>query len=113
MRISDWSSDVCSSDLIIERMIHRQHQARLTERLRLRQATAWAGGGCRKRILPIDFRTGPAGARHVQRRHGGDKIVAHTSLGHLRRIEEGIIFIPCMANKIGRASSRERGWQYG
>src|SRR3546814_1457798 len=68
-------------------MIHRQHQARLAERLRLRQATAWAGGGCRKRILPIDFRTGPTGARHVQRRHRGDKIVAHRSEEHTSELQ--------------------------
>src|SRR3546814_14103545 len=48
MRISDWSSDVCSSDL-------------------------------------------------------------HPSLGHLRRIEEGIIFIPCMANMLRRDREAEHG----
>src|SRR3546814_5592731 len=96
MRISDWSSDVCSSDLLAEivgrarsedivaelRLAHRGHELAQDHRFegfgRLAQAAVAAAGQrrCRGR--------GHAGGGDGRRRH----------------------------HKIGRASCRERVWQY-
>src|SRR3546814_4163160 len=42
MRISDWSSDVCSSDLVARTIAEREAQRGIDHDLRARLASAWA-----------------------------------------------------------------------
>src|SRR3546814_5297135 len=87
MRISDWSSDVCSSDL---RDRSRRPVFRLEEYLRLALPSQIAG--CIEQL---------AHPRHFRR-----------SIGQDQRFEDGAQ--PCLARsgEIGRASCRERVCQY-
>src|SRR3546814_17457392 len=104
MRISDWSSDVCSSDLVAVRLCGVLG-ALLGDQLFLRQL---ADEGLRQDIAELHL------ARHLHRRdlvgeEGAQRLErealtvlqAHEGLGHLAAVVE-----------IGRASGRERGWQY-
>src|SRR3546814_8662305 len=70
MRISDWSSDVCSSDLLAEHALGGADQiVALVGLIRLRGrgrrggiAGLLVGGGGRRRLLRIDVGVGIAGA---------------------------------------------------
>src|SRR3546814_20437275 len=105
MRISDWSSDVCSSDLKRELVLRRE---RLHERL-LNQIV---GLGHVARQLPC---------KGAQRREDPDQVLLELCRGMHRRLS----FVPYGApsrpayvaasggsvNKIGRAQCGERVWQ--
>src|SRR3546814_4409348 len=86
MRISDWSSDVCSSDLF------------LIEQFRLGLADIEAGD----RIGTTDLRIAENAARY-QIMIGAGRGIQDAALKKGRRIGE---------NQIGRASCRERVCQY-
>src|SRR3546814_6714612 len=83
MRISDWSSDVCSSDLVA---LPGTGMA-----VRLRAGLRFSGGGLLRQAG--EQRVRPGGRQQGQQPHGG--------IEPAREDDE-----------IGRASCRERGWQY-
>src|SRR3546814_11713189 len=73
MRISDWSSDVCSSDLGIHRQCERQHrpdQAGCLEAIRAAAGNALAGARDRTAAGPIECVT------HACRAVGDEVVVA-------------------------------------
>src|SRR3546814_16297051 len=87
MRISDWSSDVCSSDLSSARC------ARACFGVEDFTARCLQPGNLDVEIL-VD---------------GADAGVADAGHGHIRHIR---VALPSYSNKIGRASCRERVCQY-
>src|SRR3546814_12648801 len=90
MRISDWSSDVCSSDLVAHRLRQADAMAdRHVNRLRV---------GARPQHCA--YRLATVGERHPRAAalHGLAVLAVETRLGD--------------ANEIGRASFRERVCQY-
>src|SRR3546814_14458022 len=104
MRISDWSSDVCSSDLRHLLLSRRQH-------------ALWRGQGFRAGPRGRPFRDGgyerdteSGDKAHLitpsRKREGNDrhKTAAKPSPNGLRFESQRV--------KIGRASCRERAWQY-
>src|SRR3546814_17493973 len=117
MRISDWSSDVCSSDLSLAMtevgvgsIRQRQDMMRLLEVRRvdhlagdLEHADAGVGGE------RIDDRLR---ARDLfgRRREGR---IDRADLRGVDRHHAGKAVAPRAGGKIGRASCRERVWQYG
>src|SRR3546814_15551970 len=99
MRISDWSSDVCSSDLLIERLAHRplliDSSTIAPETARTLSSAAKAKGYA---MLDAPVSGGPKGARE----------------GTLRFMVGGDLeaFADADPVQIGRESCRERVWQY-
>src|SRR3546814_6252692 len=95
MRISDWSSDVCSSDLTPTSSA----------------GTALSRSGPRKRAVrwnePSLLRTTPSPASATQGRKSAKRV-------EVRRYSARFImvFLPAQTFKIGRASFRERVCQY-
>src|SRR3546814_13896391 len=108
MRISDWSSDVCSSDLrVLADLIERADEGRVLRGNRRRAD----GGG--QRIAPgervgIGERRGPR-IEAVEQVEGGRAQLSADKIGY-------ISIISCNINKlqrkIGRASGRKRVCQY-
>src|SRR3546814_19787895 len=109
MRISDWSSDVCSSDLLAEHALGGADQiVALVGLIRLRGrgrrggiAGLLVGGGGRRRLLRIDVGVGIAGA-------------VRGCLG--ARIDLGIGIGIGVALRIGKRRGRRvlrRGWGRG
>src|SRR3546814_11012991 len=100
MRISDWSSDVCSSDLILalRPALGADGQVVLDavkrEHLPVLRDVADAGPGDEIGPAPCQFAPAEANAALARRRHPGDRLQG-------RALAE-----------IGRASCRERGGQY-
>src|SRR3546814_17270258 len=109
MRISDWSSDVCSSDLAAELRLHRllpvtdaeQRDARIEDRLRDARATL------------VDHRRGAA--------REDDATGSHPFEGFLGRVERRDLAVDAgLADAagdemggVGRAPCGERVCQYG
>src|SRR3546814_14083044 len=89
MRISDWSSDVCSSDL---RLLPEAHRLRLEPRAERRSGDVPGGD---RRSLEADQLQLPV----FPGRSAGDPALAHRGGGDRRR-------------EIGRATCRERVCQY-
>src|SRR3546814_13971890 len=109
MRISDWSSDVCSSDLHVGGWIEGDFWLRENSDFARRCVEPIYGGGRREvrkgeegfRITTLATEAGcrpDTGNRYVPRRAA----VKMNHFGHCL----GVLQI------IGRASSRERVWQY-
>src|SRR3546814_15037078 len=99
MRISDWSSDVCSSDL---------HRAGPTQHSSAHPIMLLAREGVRFEHVEPDL---PGIAHRVEQPHRhGDKgaIILGASLD-----EEHAVFAASTEPEIGRASCRERVCQYG
>src|SRR3546814_12822664 len=101
MRISDWSSDVCSSDLLVHRLI-------LPERIVRR---------VRGDLAPEADLIEPALLREGARRTGGEVkivIVAIARPPFDAVVARGILFeaVGQVLLEIGRASCRERVCQY-
>src|SRR3546814_11107837 len=97
MRISYWSSDVCSSDLFLETAFVEQHVEPLTR-------GQLALGVLRRDPLraTTGARLGAAAFKLLHRRR-------HLTLpGHVPLFRVGAP----IANEIGRAACRERVWQY-
>src|SRR3546814_18328918 len=99
MRISDWSSDVCSSDLKTQRIIEQFRQFGIEPVANIREQLQW---------YILMHATGP--------------VISAVHAGTRRSLEEvQTIFadfeqpkIGChRANEIGRATCRERVCQYG
>src|SRR3546814_20820448 len=104
MRISDWSSDVCSSDLqAVARGDRPHHPGRATGRLPVRDRAERGG----ERTDALDG--GLAGRRRQLVAVGVGRVAAHVELAG--RAEPERIFRADI-DKIGRASWRERGCQY-
>src|SRR3546814_16759601 len=117
MRISDWSSDVCSSDLPMQPSPHEgQQRQQLPQALRLKAVEVEA--------LIVDRRI--LGDRHaaavetavadgeLDRAQGfGTSLMRHARLENMA----GPASLECAdrvaKDKIGRAACRERVWQYG
>src|SRR3546814_20000378 len=97
MRISDWSSDVCSSDLAARRRI--RHPPDPVDRGR---GSPWRGRGAGGGRASAPRRTG-RGVGQEPRSRGR---------GGLRSRAGERWPVPPGPGKIGRASWRERGWQY-
>src|SRR3546814_6529087 len=87
LRISDWSSDVCSSDLLIEKMAQAQEQ-RQVQQQKLDEAEL------------------------IQKQLELSKIDENTALAQERRARVLADIGLARERKIGRASCRDRGCQY-
>src|SRR3546814_17635823 len=114
MRISDWSSDVCSSDLVF----YRNVWAHNVERNPLIK-----GGGQALMINNLIYNPGHR-AVHYNLMNlewvGHDYVAGQiTAIGNVMRggndTDEGLPFLMLGGDgdQIGRASGRERGCQYG
>src|SRR3546814_6298849 len=101
MRISDWSSDVCSSDLIF---VVSSHAAGPGHHLQVHHII----NDYQKILLTIDFSPGTDTTylRIKTRRKGFCSLQEHIAVGGIPRQPKGI------SEKIGRASCRERVCQY-
>src|SRR3546814_20260859 len=88
MRISDWSSDVCSSDLPPHPGAHRQGHEDPGGRPAARRP---AGDHCR-----FAARRGRAPARRVQHGHGGD-LMAKTAVPPGRRLKRWFATLAALA----------------
>src|SRR3546814_19547652 len=92
MRISDWSSDVCSSDLLV--------------------SAGQVADGCKVRIAAF----GPLSVNLVQTSLGSVslKLLAKTETVIRQRVERlgGHLKHVWICDQIGRASGRERVWKY-
>src|SRR3546814_16654948 len=99
MRISDWSSDVCSSDLQIEPQLLKQVLTDTTQALPVLQG-AWWMKSCHGR------QTAQSGLElDVVRRHEFGNIT--NLVYHAQRLGHIIGVMAQMMGKIGRASGRE------
>src|SRR3546814_17663306 len=105
MRISDWSSDVCSSDLaailpigdnqtLLWGMTARERLRRIAAAHKLAFDAAAPGNVL---LASLDYAFDPAWVAHLADKHG--TVVTR----------EGV---PVLAHEIGRASGRARGCQY-
>src|SRR3546814_19103362 len=107
MRISDWSSDVCSSDLTIDFYLSPTRSAKAAKRFlgkALRGLKHWE--------KPATLNTDKApsyGAAITELKRGGklDRETAHRQVKYLNN------GIEAEHGKIGRASGRERVCKYG
>src|SRR3546814_11081607 len=101
MRISDWSSDVCSSDLIASLPDKRRQYLAHPGIVLIRQQ-ATKGTNIAYRI------------RHRRKqREGIDHfILPSLDQGHARHNTAAATQVRSWRHKIGRASCRERVWQY-
>src|SRR3546814_15354759 len=92
MRISDWSSDVCSSDLRVDGF------ARALALARLYLAAESLGGAQQCLNLSVEY--------VAQRKQFGRSIASFQAIKH--RCAEMMVRIEALRSKIGRASGRER-----
>src|SRR3546814_16827724 len=103
MRISDWSSDVCSSDLITHEKLRSGYGRRSKKRRKIGERSAKGGGAAVRRADP---RREPDAKSRVARPaakgiiFGQHQAAAPVDLGQEERV------------KIGSASCRERVCQY-
>src|SRR3546814_18670430 len=107
MRISDWSSDVCSSDLLIAQEARRLAVAAVAVVILRRQVDA-----ARLDILGLDALRLGGGDQLV---HGGGIGLHRGDRGRRGRLPSGAdgrLVGSRAPFQIGRASRRERGWQY-
>src|SRR3546814_17592479 len=97
MRISDWSSDVCSSDLAVTVMLDEKGE-QLSSMEFARKLEAWRDQGVRE----CRFLIGAADGFDEAERERADLLIAfgRSTWPHM------------MAREIGRASCRERVCQY-
>src|SRR3546814_20881283 len=121
MRLSDWSSDVCSSDLVRHRDVgrrgagrHRQHPGRLLGRHGDRAgAAAFQPGAAHAIAERGDLRVLPAhchspAARVVRPRRGADLRKSMRTLVIMLAVAAAYLGAALLVDKIERASSRER-----
>src|SRR3546814_16308964 len=99
MRISDWSSDVCSSDLFLPHTAYKSYPLSFLERNRFDALTRWLDG-----LTAIDL-------------SGVDVSGIDSIDDWLRRLEETTELkvnhtFGTTGKQIGRAPCRERGCQY-
>src|SRR3546814_15905839 len=102
MRISDWSSDVCSSDLLVEGHL----------------LLAFSAGEVDGHLISLHFRTGQTSAQqNLQTLHGknlerflGDLLIG--SWQDLFHSFDNGHFRAEARPEFGRATCRERVWQY-
>src|SRR3546814_13173404 len=100
MRISDWSSDVCSSDLVAAELV-AEVLAHLRQRIGHAVAVVLGGnGGQRVRLVAVllDILLGD------EAEDAGEAAFDLAVLLQVGRLQERV--------EIGRASCRERVWQY-
>src|SRR3546814_11014858 len=99
MRISDWSSDVCSSDLQAPLHAGREARTTTTAQVRILDARLQVGGS---QVLDRRAQADVAAARLI-----GAQILRRGDI-HARgqRLDQQVLF------EIGRASCRERVCQY-
>src|SRR3546814_8676436 len=96
MRISDWSSDVCSSDLKVSSEIVRQQDAFLAYGV--------------EHLRPLNLKTvADAIGMHEST---VSRVTSNKYIATPRGIFEMKFFFTSAIQEIGRASCRERGWQY-
>src|SRR3546814_8950548 len=96
MRISDWSSDVCSSDLLDELL--RGHSRTQAEALRARLIEASAPAALVERIVALSALDGAVGIADLRSEE-------HTSeLQSLMRISYAVF---CLKKKINKKSKKE------
>src|SRR3546814_18147861 len=99
MRISDWSSDVCSSDLLLGARTAERHRVGMAFAVQQRRQDAQSGG-VRTGLFLLD--TGdPAGFDAVDLGRVEARLAQHVGEPRERRVE------------VGRASCWERGGQAG
>src|SRR3546814_2610207 len=108
MRISDWSSDVCSSDLLFRiasnLMLDRQRRNTVRTRAKLEQDVNWLPGSaeCSARSVTPE--------EHLHNCQTLDKIAQ--VLGEMPDMMKDVFLLVRLEGKIGRASCRERVCQY-
>src|SRR3546814_14435086 len=102
MRISDWSSDVCSSDLPVFRHIGDPPCAWAGAELRAGRGTPAFAATDRRRYRESRAASGTSRSDHRDRAPGGGRPAAP---GYLPRLCRQSL------DEIGRASCRERVWQ--
>src|SRR3546814_20801155 len=126
MRISDWSSDVCSSDL---RGLYRSGQPAVSGATCEQSGRAWrfvwiSGRGSRRRVLVMAI--APVGQMQTAQPftwgQGGQRLTPEDIALQRRlaaqQMQQGADFSPIghwsqgLAREIGRASCRERVCQY-
>src|SRR3546814_17716519 len=111
MRISDWSSDVCSSDLLSLTVEHSAWAIHLlaTNKMgrALRSVSIERGRDPRDYAMVAFGGAGPLHAARLARQARMKKLVIPSGAGVGSAI--GLLAAP----QIGRASWRERGGQYG
>src|SRR3546814_15796248 len=110
MRISDWSSDVCSSDLLLFRAAtdHGHH-------LNLTAVRYLVEGQHRhiRQMLAQELEQRPAHER--RRNHSKSRAICEQRLGGFAKRRQAALRTPRVQRigEMGRASCRERGGQYG
>src|SRR3546814_14078313 len=83
MRISDWSSDVCSSDLVLRQHAHPGENVRIKANAARDQVVVGAGPGLRHRLV-ADMMRPRRGAR-AKDGHVGAALADHPDLVRLQR----------------------------
>src|SRR3546814_14221963 len=105
MRISDWSSDVCSSDLFVF-VAHRDHPVPPGGLL-------VSAGWCLLAALILSALCGRAGSKRQAILFAGlFALVLDTQFDWYQDAMAYVAFEVLPALEIGRASCRERVWQY-
>src|SRR3546814_20067769 len=107
MRISDWSSDVCSSDLVVHDARGVRH-IRISTRVQVTLAgvTAAVMGWTPAATATVAFGAGDLSARDAEIAERDRKIAAmQAAVQRIRKAADAVA-------EIGRATCREKGCQY-
>src|SRR3546814_18462590 len=112
MRISDWSSDVCSSDLIHATDVQRIQRALEVFRLSGRPISLWqleppAAPRLPCRVLKLVVAPAERAVLHARIEARFDAMLVAGFLDEVRALRA----LPQLRSQIGRASCRERGCQ--
>src|SRR3546814_18499986 len=124
MRISDWSSDVCSSDLTAEQVYSGLAGALLVtdeEEQGLNLPSEYGVDDLPLIIQDRQFENGrlvmPGGMMVAMQGRRGDTILVNGAVNSVAAVPNRLVRLRLVnapnARKIGRASGRERGCQYG
>src|SRR3546814_1037312 len=109
MRISDWSSDGCSSDL--DRTLSPPCASWQCSKCTIRRTIADTG---RQEIVPVGFSATSSSLVCASHCCWHVSTVPLAEVGPRNTVApESNVVLETLSEKIGRASCRERGWQYG
>src|SRR3546814_13195295 len=106
MRISDWSSDVCSSDLLLQYAFEQRASDIHLEPRRDTGHIRFRIDGIMQKVFELPAPVMTAVTARI-------KILARMDVAEKRRPQDGRIKTRSSSGReIGRASCRERVWQY-